>query len=137
MVDSQNMLENLIQILNSIQVDISKRFEKTSKNLPKIQEIFAKNFETIINYFVRCLQHIDLVKSSSQDNLFKGLTQLNEMFKSEIEVSKFGQNDILGAGNKNSNLVFDEEFVSLINSLSGNIKDFMKTKTFVYSIPKP
>lgn len=52
------MLENLVQLLNSIQEDIAKKFEN-SKYLQKIQEIFDKNFDLIINYFVRCLKHTD------------------------------------------------------------------------------
>ena len=78
------MLENLVQILNTIQEDIAKKFEN-SKYLPKIQEIFEKNFEIIINYFIRCLQNTDQVKVSVKENLVTGFSQLNQIIGLEME----------------------------------------------------
>lgn len=139
-IDSESMLENLVKILNSIQEDIVKKFEN-SKYLTKIQEIFEKNFETIINYFIRCLQHCDTVKNSVGENLAKSLIQLNQIVQSEVDellknkISEKRENNLINNNIGNSGFVFDEEFVTLINSLSSSIKEFMRnTKACVKTL---
>lgn len=57
-LDSNKMLQNLVQLLHSIHEDIKKKFANTTY-LPKIEEIFDKNLELILNYFIRCFQHTD------------------------------------------------------------------------------
>jgi len=52
------MLQNLVQLLHSIHEEIKKKFAN-SQLLNKIEEIFDKNLELILNYFIRCFQHTD------------------------------------------------------------------------------
>ena len=52
------MLQNLVQLLHSIHEEIRKKFAN-SQLLNKIEEIFDKNLELILNYFIRCFQHTD------------------------------------------------------------------------------
>jgi hypothetical protein len=52
------MLQNLIQLLHSIHEEIKIKF-KNSSNLNKIEEIFDKNLEQILNYFIKCFKQND------------------------------------------------------------------------------
>jgi hypothetical protein len=52
------MLQNLVQILHSIHEEIKIKF-KNSSNLNKIEEIFDRNLENILNYFIKCFKQTD------------------------------------------------------------------------------
>ena len=45
------MLQNLVQLLHSIHEEISKKFAN-SPNIQKIEEVYDKNLELILNYFI-------------------------------------------------------------------------------------
>ena len=52
------MLENLILLLQNIDEEITKKFS-ISQNLSKIKDLYQKDLELILNYFLRCFQHTD------------------------------------------------------------------------------
>ena len=60
-IESEPMIDQYIQLKNSIQDEITKKFE-ASKYVSKIKEIFEKNFELLTDYFVRCQKHTETSK---------------------------------------------------------------------------
>ena len=52
-LDPEILTEKYIQLKNSIQEEISKKFEK-SKYSSKISEIFEKNIEILTDFFIEC-----------------------------------------------------------------------------------
>ena len=55
------MIDQYVQLKNSIQDEITKKFEG-SKYVLKIKEIFEKNFEMLTDYFIRCQKHTETSK---------------------------------------------------------------------------
>lgn len=55
------MLQNLILLLQNIDDEITKKIS-TSQHLSKIKDLYDKNLELILNYFIICFQHTDTGK---------------------------------------------------------------------------
>jgi len=52
------MYDNLNDLLESIQIEIGRKFEN-SKYINKIKDIFENKFILIRDYFLRCMKHTD------------------------------------------------------------------------------
>ena len=123
------MINKYVQLKNSIQEEITRKFEG-SKYVLKITEIFEKNFDLLSDYFIRCQTHTNtsthlfiLVKSTAFNKLVNGINIIKENYEKASFNNKTTTNYL---DTKNLKFINDEEFIFMINALSSNIKDYFK-----------
>ena len=97
----------------------------------EFEALITKNLETIMNYFIKCLQIFDNVKSNSIENLKTCLTELFQIISNELakkEENNNHSNTPIPQNNFNPDALLSKEqsFVDLINILSGSIKEYSK-----------
>lgn len=138
-IDSQSLLTDLMQILKNFQGEIISQVDETQYQNSEFEETITKNLENIMNYFIKCLQIFDNVKSNSIENLKACLTDLFQIISNELEHkenSKPNNNNKTSPQNLPLNkpnaftmdniLSKEQSFVDLINILSGSIKEYSK-----------
>ena len=136
-LDSQELLQNLMQILQNFQNELINQLE-TEPEENQIKIILQNNFDSIIKFVVQCIQSFDNIRGNSIENLKNSLNQLFEIVSSEIEElnnnNKINDNKSL-INNNNENEILkmkdlilskQNKFVSLINSLSSIIRIYIK-----------
>ena len=138
-LDSQELLQSLMQILQNFQNELINQLE-TEPEENQIKIILQNNFDTIIKFVVQCIQSFDNIRGNSIENLKNSLNQLFEIVSTEIEeLSKNYNNNNKSNDNKINNdcqneiskmknliLSKQNKFVSLINSLSSVIRNYIK-----------
>ena len=138
-IDSQSLLTDLMQLLKNFQGEIISQVDESQYQNSEFEEMITKNLENIMNYFIKCLQIFDNVKSNSIENLKACLTDLFQIISNELEHkenTKQNNNNITSSQNPPVNkqsaftmdtiLTKEQSFVDLINILSGSIKDYSK-----------
>ena len=83
-LDSQELLQNLMQILQNFQNELINQLE-TEPEENQIKIILQNNFDSIIKFVVQCIQSFDNIRGNSIENLKNSLNQLFEIVSSEIE----------------------------------------------------
>jgi len=137
-LDSQELLQSLMQILQNFQNELINQLE-TEPEENQIKIILQNNFDSIIKFVVQCIQSFDNIRGNSIENLKNSLNQLFEIISTEIEElsknynnksfdNKINNNDSQNEILKMKNLVLSKQnkFVSLINSLSTVIRNYIK-----------
>ena len=138
-LDSQELLQSLMQILQNFQNELINQLE-TEPEENQIKIILQNNFDTIIKFVVQCIQSFDNIRGNSIENLKNSLNQLFEIVSTEIEEltknynnnkstdNKINNYDCQNELSKMKNLILSKQnkFVSLINSLSTVIRNYIK-----------
>lgn len=130
-IDSKSLLTNLMELLKSFQADIVSQVDESQYENSEFEALITKNLETIMNYFIKCLQIFDNVKSNSIENLKTCLTELFQIISNELakkEENNHNNNTPTPQNNFNPDALLSKEqsFVDLINILSGSIKEYSK-----------
>ena len=130
-IDSKSLLTNLMDLLKSFQTDVVSQVDESQYENSEFEALITKNLETIMNYFIKCLQIFDNVKSNSIENLKTCLTELFQIISNELakkEENNNHSNTPIPQNNFNPDALLSKEqsFVDLINILSGSIKEYSK-----------
>ena len=78
-IDTQNLLQNLLEILQNFQNDLITQLE-TEPEENKIKNVLQKNFDLITKFLINCIELFDNQKNNSLENLKECLSQLFTIF---------------------------------------------------------
>ncbi len=145
-LDTVSLSLDFDEITKTIKDEILKKFEG-SRHEEKVRAIFTSNIEVLKGYFTDCMS---LVENNKTDVIKQVYTILNnhkdelllsvdDLIKSKInENEKFKElKDNQGSPNTNvinlATMIYDDEFVKVINSLSTTMKDFFKNTKNIFN----
>lgn len=137
-IDSNSMLEDFKEITKTIQEEIQKKFEG-SRHEDKVKEILSLNFEVLKGYFCDCMGLYDKNKFEIVENINILIEkQNNELYDSFSSLMSYLHNENIKNQKKDlnlTNLIYDDDIVKVINSLSSGMKDYFKiSKNFFFDI---
>lgn len=137
-IDSNSMLEDFKEITKTIQEEIQKKFEG-SRHEDKVKEILSLNFEVLKGYFSDCMGLYDKNKFEIVENINILIEkQNNELYDSFTSLMCTLHNENIKNQRKDinlTNLIYDDDIVKVINSLSSGMRDYFKlSKNFFFDI---
>ena len=134
-LDTITMSQDFDEIIKAINDEILKKFEG-SRHEEKIKSIFSSNFEVLKGYFTDCMAMMENKKSDVLQEIYNSLENKKELIMNKVsDILEQKENESKCNNSANilniATLIYDEEFVKVINSLSSTMKDFFKhTKNY-------